>query len=61
LDASQASQQTIEDIFETPSYYTQFKAPPLATKLTSLSEETLFYIFYSSPEDLSQLEAADEL
>jgi len=29
--------------------------------MISFSEETLFYIFYASPEDMSQLEAADEL
>jgi CCR4-NOT transcriptional regulation complex NOT5 subunit len=39
----------------------QFDAPALVSKLISFSEETLFYIFYASPEDMSQIEAADEL
>ena len=62
LDSSQTSHQgPIEDIFDIPQHYHQFNAPALSTKMVSFSEETLFYIFYASPEDMSQLEAADEL
>jgi len=48
-------------MFDIPAHYTSFSAPAIAPKLNQFDEPTLFYIFYSSPEDLSQLEAADEL
>jgi CCR4-NOT transcription complex subunit 2 len=48
-------------MYDTPQHYYGFGAPPLASKLVSFSDETLFYIFYASPEDMSQLEAASEL
>lgn len=35
--------------------------PPVETKLPNFSEETLFYIFYSAPQDVVQLMAAEEL
>jgi CCR4-NOT transcription complex subunit 2 len=62
LDSSQTSHQgPIEDIFDIPAHYTSFNAPAISPKLHSFEDNTLFYIFYSAPEDLSQLEAADEL
>lgn len=36
-------------------------APPMSSKMNSFAEETLLYVFYSSPQDIAQLEAAEEL
>ena len=37
------------------------QAPPAVTKIKNFSERTLFYIFYTMPQDTLQLEAAREL
>lgn len=50
----------IEDMFNIPSCY-HVVPPPVETKLPNFSEETLFYIFYSAPQDVVQLMAAEEL
>lgn len=50
----------IEDMFVIPSCY-HVVPPPVETKLPNFSEETLFYIFYSAPQDVAQLAAAEEL
>lgn len=50
----------IEDMFVIPSCY-NVVPPPVETKLPNFSEETLFYIFYSMPQDVVQLMAAEEL
>lgn len=33
----------------------------MSSKLNNFSEDTLFYIFYTQPQDVAQLEVADEL
>jgi CCR4-NOT transcription complex subunit 2 len=47
-------------MFVIPSCY-HVVPPPVDTKLPNFSEETLFYIFYSAPQDVVQLMAAEEL
>lgn len=47
-------------MFVIPSCY-HVVPPPVDTKLLNFSEETLFYIFYSSPQDVVQLMSAEEL
>lgn len=47
-------------MFVIPSCY-HVVPPPVETKLPNFSEETLFYIFYSAPQDIVQLMAAEEL
>lgn len=41
--------------------YTVQNVPALTTKIGSFSDETLFVIFYSSPRDIAQELAAQEL
>lgn len=43
------------------SSYTVQNVPALHTKIGSFSDETLFVIFYSSPKDVAQELAANEL
>lgn len=50
----------IEEAWHTPACY-HVQAKPIETKLSDLAEETLFYIFYSQPQDVVQLEVAAEL
>lgn len=50
----------IEDMFVIPSCY-HVVPPPVESKLPNFAEETLFYIFYSAPQDVVQLMAAEEL
>lgn len=44
-----------------PACYRVANVQPLHERIPSFSEETLFYIFYSSPKDLVQELVADEL
>ncbi|PVU90426.1 hypothetical protein BB559_004634 [Furculomyces boomerangus] len=44
-----------------PPIYNSAQLPPASTKLAQMSEETLFYIFYSMPKDEMQLLASEEL
>lgn len=50
----------VEDDFRVPPCY-NVHAPPMATKLTAFTEETLFYSFYANPKDVIQLDVAAEL
>ena len=50
------------EYFSPPSCYTQIPSVQLSiTRMSTLTEETLFYIFYSFPRDASQEAAAQEL
>jgi hypothetical protein len=61
LDASQTAMTgNIEEQFEIPPYYL-VTPPPIVTKMTEFEDDTLLYIFYTCPQDLSQLQAADQL
>jgi hypothetical protein len=63
MDSTQAElagTQSIEDAYDIPSYYL-VTPPPLSTKITLFEELTLLYIFYTCPQDLAQVEVADEL
>ena len=44
-----------------PAAYTVTNVPPLHTKMSSFSDETLFAIFYQYPRDIMQEIAAGEL
>lgn len=44
-----------------PSCYNVQLSPPAIHKIQAFSEETLFYIFYSMPQDSLQETAASEL
>lgn len=54
------SQLNLEERFQIPSCY-MVTAPPMSSKLTYFAEDTLFYVFYSQPQDVAQLEVAEEL
>ncbi|CAD6583700.1 MAG: hypothetical protein TREMPRED_003636 [Tremellales sp. Tagirdzhanova-0007] len=61
-EASQISHtQHIEQPHHIPICYKQVIPPPVQTKLANFAEDTLFYTFYASPQDVLQLEAAEEL
>lgn len=47
--------------FVLPLAYTVQNVPPLHSKISSFSDETLFVIFYSNPRDTAQEMAATEL
>ena len=51
----------VEPDFHLPSCYNVQPPPPAHTKIQSFSDETLFFIFYSSPRDVLQEIAAQEL
>lgn len=59
-DAAAAAMQ-VEPAYELPSCYNVQPPPPAHTKMTSFSDETLFFIFYSTPRDVLQEVAAQEL
>lgn len=60
-EPSQISQSLrIEELYHIPQCY-NVHAPPVQTKLPNFAEDTLFYAFYTSPQDVLQLEAAEEL
>jgi len=47
--------------FKLPAAYTVSNVPPIHTKMTSFSAETLLAIFYQHPRDILQEIAANEL
>lgn len=51
----------IEPDFHLPSCYNVQPPPPAQTKAVNFSDETLFFIFYSTPRDVLQEVAAHEL
>ncbi|CAG8677267.1 669_t:CDS:2 [Ambispora leptoticha] len=51
----------IEPDYQLPSCYNVQPPPPAQSKISSFSDETLFYIFYSMPRDILQEVAAQEL
>jgi CCR4-NOT transcription complex subunit 2 len=51
----------LDSDYTLPSCYRVANVQPLHERIPSFSEETLFYIFYSSPKDLVQELVADEL
>ncbi|KAI9501585.1 hypothetical protein BX070DRAFT_228095 [Coemansia spiralis] len=51
----------IEPDFKLPACYNASNPPPAMSKVPSLMDETLFYIFYTMPRDELQLAAAEEL
>ncbi|KAK8865945.1 hypothetical protein IAR55_001094 [Kwoniella newhampshirensis] len=60
-DPSSLSQPPrIEESFHIPQCY-NVHAPPVETKLPNFAEDTLFFAFYMSPQDILQLEVAEEL
>jgi len=52
---------TVEPDFHLPACYNVQPPPPGPTKAASFSDETLFFMFYSSPRDALQEVAAQEL
>ncbi|WVF70482.1 hypothetical protein IAT40_005272 [Kwoniella sp. CBS 6097] len=50
----------IEESYHIPQCY-NVNAPPVASKLTNFNEDTLLLAFYMSPQDVLQLEVAEEL
>lgn len=59
-DPTIASMQ-VEPAYQLPSCYNVQTPPPAQTKIASFSDETLFFIFYSTPRDVLQEVAAQEL
>ncbi|WVR05908.1 hypothetical protein IAU60_002934 [Kwoniella sp. DSM 27419] len=60
-DANSLSQPPrIEETYHIPQCY-HVQAPPVTTKLPNFTEDTLFLAFYLSPQDVQQLEVAEEL
>lgn len=59
-DPTLASMQ-VEPAYQLPSCYNVQPPPPAQTKIASFSDETLFFIFYSTPRDVLQEVAAQEL
>ncbi|PWN52448.1 hypothetical protein IE53DRAFT_326639 [Violaceomyces palustris] len=51
----------VEPDFTLPSCYNVQPPPPAQSKISSFSDETLFFIFYSTPRDALQEVAAQEL
>lgn len=47
--------------FRLPDCYRVTNVQPIETKIQSFNEETLFWIFYSCPQDIKQQLAAFEL
>ena len=58
--AEPGSRPVVPD-FALPAAYTVTNVPPLHTKMSSFSDETLFAIFYQYPRDILQEIAAGEL
>ena len=59
-DPALASMQ-VEPAYQLPNCYNVQPPPPAQTKMASFSDETLFFIFYSTPRDVLQEVAAQEL
>ncbi|KAJ2081216.1 transcriptional regulator [Coemansia sp. RSA 988] len=51
----------IEPDFKLPACYNASRPPPAITKIPSLMDESLFYVFYTMPQSELQLAAAEEL
>lgn len=51
----------IEPEFTLPPCYSVSNIQPLSTKVNNFSDETLFYIFYTMPQDIMQEVVASEL
>ena len=51
----------LENDFTTPDCYTVKKVAPLHSRISSFTDETLFYIFYSMPRDYMQVLVGQEL
>jgi CCR4-NOT transcription complex subunit 2 len=60
-DHSTAASLQIEPDFHLPSCYNVQPPPPPQSKVATFSDETLFFIFYSTPRDILQEVAAQEL
>ncbi|KAH7885203.1 hypothetical protein F5I97DRAFT_1347054 [Phlebopus sp. FC_14] len=59
--ADQSAARSVEPDFHLPSCYNVQAPPPGPSKAVAFSDETLFYMFYSSPRDALQEVAAQEL
>ncbi|KAK1227374.1 hypothetical protein PQX77_009638 [Marasmius sp. AFHP31] len=59
--ADQSAAHTVEPDYHIPGCYNVQPPPPGPSKATAFSDETLFFIFYSSPRDALQEVAAQEL
>ncbi|KAL0064315.1 transcriptional regulator [Marasmius tenuissimus] len=59
--ADQSAAHTVEPDYHIPGCYNVQPPPPGPSKATAFSDETLFFMFYSSPRDALQEVAAQEL
>ncbi|KAI6011203.1 hypothetical protein BKA83DRAFT_4392277 [Pisolithus microcarpus] len=59
--ADQSAARSVEPDFHLPPCYNVQPPPPGPSKAAAFSDETLFYMFYSSPRDALQEVAAQEL
>ena len=53
--------KAIEPEFTIPQCYSINNIQPLSSKVANFSDETLFYIFYTMPQDIMQEVVASEL
>lgn len=59
--ADQSAAHTVEPDYHLPGCYNVQPPPPGPNKAAAFSDETLFFMFYSSPRDALQEVAAQEL
>jgi CCR4-NOT transcription complex subunit 2 len=59
--ADQSAAHTVEPDFHLPACYNVHPPAPGPAKVAAFSDETLFFMFYSSPRDALQEVAAQEL
>jgi len=59
--ADQSAAHTVEPDYHLPGCYSVQPPPPGPNKAAAFSDETLFFMFYSSPRDALQEIAAQEL
>ncbi|KAJ3732378.1 NOT2 family protein [Lentinula guzmanii] len=59
--ADQSAAHSVEPDFHLPACYNVQPPPPGPSKVTAFSDETLFFMFYSSPRDALQEIAAQDL
>ena len=59
--ADSSAAHSVEPDFHLPACYNVAPPPPGPTKAAAFSDETLFFMFYSSPRDALQEIAAQEL
>lgn len=59
--ADSSAAHTVEPDFHLPACYNVAPPPPGPNKAAAFSDETLFFMFYSSPRDALQEIAAQEL